>query len=458
MINEKTFGNCYNRETVSSSATVSFADVAHQTLIFDKADPVSEMLLKLVDTPWVQRLRQIRQTGNTHLLYMFAEHSRFGHSLGVAYLATTLMQSLSRYAHKMVEPYRDAVAAAALLHDIGHTAPGSHLAEKVWGIDQNANKHEQVSMRVISEDPRINGILSARSKTLPQTVCQILDEDSKLPSWTHAIISGGGWNADRGNWAIVDSAMCSVSYGRYNVSALLDAFRLSNSGELVIQENRLDALTHFFVARDSMYRQVYQHRVLLGADALILNVVKRLREIAAPAAGNISELAELFSAQKIYADQTMLAALLAPNYAAQLSLEQIFNMTESWWRYHLDHWCLADDPILKDMALRVRDRNLFKTIRTGSGGSENHRQLLKQAREIAADLKLNPDYYVISIESSDRHRSKTEEAPQVMLDSGELVPVTAVEPLIAKLFEKTPLERSWIAVPKEIKDRIGKVR
>jgi HD superfamily phosphohydrolase len=71
---------------LNKSKTVNFADVAHGTLIFDKANSWDALILKLVDTAWVQRLRRISQTGNTKLVYMFAEHSRFGHSLGVAYL------------------------------------------------------------------------------------------------------------------------------------------------------------------------------------------------------------------------------------------------------------------------------------------------------------------------------------------------------------------------------------
>lgn len=115
-----------------SSSTVSFADIAHQTLIFERGDPSSALVLDLIDTPWVQRLRSIRQTGNTNLVYMFSEHSRFGHSLGVAFLAITLMDKLAKYSPEQVSSYRDAVAAAAVLHDVGHVAPGSHLAEKIW--------------------------------------------------------------------------------------------------------------------------------------------------------------------------------------------------------------------------------------------------------------------------------------------------------------------------------------
>lgn len=104
--------------------TISFADVVYQSITFSSEDPAQALVLELLDTPWVQRLREVSQTANTKLVYMFAEHSRFGHSLGVAYAACDLMQKLAREYPSKVELYSEAVAAAALLHDIGHLAPG----------------------------------------------------------------------------------------------------------------------------------------------------------------------------------------------------------------------------------------------------------------------------------------------------------------------------------------------
>lgn len=457
-----------NHSNQITKSAVSFADVAHQMLLFDPSERSAELILKLIDTRWMQRLRNIRQTGNTHLVYMFAEHSRFGHSLGVAYLATLLMKHLSRTSPQQIEPFRDAVSAAALMHDIGHVAPGSHLAERVWAPEQGG-QHEEISTRIIREDAEIQGILNQFSPAITELTTKILLDDESLPNWTKAIISGGGWNADRGNWAIVDSAMCSVSYGRYNVSALIDSFRLTPSGELVLLENRLDALTHFFVARDSMYRQVYQHRVLQSVDALTQNIVIRLRDVLG--AGDKVDRAKLtfatakeqFKALDIYTDEAMISAIIAPNYALNMSLEQIFHMTESWWRYHIDHWCNCRDPILKDLSTRLRDRRLLKTVRlsaetTGAGVIKYDEALVAKTQDVARNLGFDPKYYVNIVHDFDKHRGKLEEPPLVLLDSGSVVPVTEVEPLIAKLSERPAALKSWLAVPQEVKSKLGLLR
>ncbi len=445
-----------------ASSAVSFADVAHQTLNFDRNDKADQLILELLDTPWVQRLRNISQTGNTKLVYMFAEHSRFGHSLGVAYLASLLMKVLRQKSPGLVEKYEEAVAAAALLHDIGHVAPGSHLAERIWA-PLSCGPHELLTCRIVAEDPDIGSILERRNPELKQQVLDILAQKDTVPPWTVSVIAGGGWNADRGNWSMVDSAMCAVTYGRYNVRALVDAFCLSAQGELLLQENRLDALTHFFVARDSMYRQVYQHRVLQAADVLTQNLVQRIRDILHESPGQGSaEISRHLAALDIYADDSMQELLKTHNYAVDMPLSSIFNMTEHWWFYHLGRWCFAKDPILADLAQRLRDRNLLKTIRLGTlentAKPDNQQQLFDQACTAAQKLGFNPRYYVSIIEDQDRHRRQTEQLPMLALENGELVPVTSVEPLIEELMKRNAPNRRWLAVPKEVKATVGRLR
>lgn len=450
------------KQTIARSSSISFADIAHQTVIFDEQSPSARLVLKLIDTSWVQRLREIRQTGNTHLVYMYSEHSRFGHSLGVAYLALTLLEHLRRFSPKAVKEHESAVLAAALLHDIGHVAPGSHLAERIWAPQQKKS-HECATQKIIQADPEIRGILEEAQSGLTEQVCAVLAEDAGVPAWTWAIISGGGWNADRGNWSIVDSAMASVSYGRYNVAALIDAFRLTADGRLVLLESRLDALTHFFLARDSMYRQVYQHRVLQAADALTGNIVLRLRDIIAESGGTLTVPAvqRLLGEREIFADETMCRALLSKNYVDDLPLESLFSMTEPWWYYHLARWSgNSTDTILRDLAGRLHNRRLFKTVRLFSGdyqasASPEQTGLPARAKAICEKLGFDPRYYLVEVNEADKHRIKDEEPPLVLLDDGSMVSATTIEPLIAKLSERTHSERSWLAVPSEVKRELG---
>lgn len=416
-------------------ASYLFADVVHEALRFNSEIPSQAAVLSLIESPWVQRLRDIHQTANTRLVYMFSEHSRFGHSLGVAYMADLLMERLSSAPKNQskIKPFRTAVAVAALIHDIGHLAPGSHTAFKAW-FPKRKDAHEELAVKIILNDFGLNESLKRISEELPDLVTKILIEDEQLPPWTWQVISGGGWNVDRGNWCIVDSVFAGVSYGKYNISALVDSIILTDGDELALSENRIDAMMHFSVSRQALYRQVYQHRVLLAADVLTASVVARARDLG-------EELD--------FADATM-KEVLAAREAEDLNLSTVFAMRESWWRYHLAQWRHSKDPTLSDLSRRLLDRDLFKTVRINS--AEEEPSLVKSAEAHLSALGLDPKYYLHRVSTSDVHKNEAK-SMQVALESGELQPLSKSDPLFDALGKN--LAKSWLVMPAAVKMRLG---
>lgn len=418
---------------------VSFADVAYPEVSFRKAGGAEELVLKLIDSRWFQRLRDISQTANTRLVYMFSEHSRFGHCVGVAFLAKILMQSLRLRYPEQVEEFYAPILAAALLHDIGHLAPGSHTAYKTWFPD-SADLHEEVSIRVLQEDPEIEGIFSLFGPDLLETTCRILKEDPKLPNWTWEILSGGGWNVDRGNWCVVDSVMAGVNYGQYNVKALTDSMEITSDGHIGIRENRLDAMMHFAISRHAMYRQVYQHRVLMSCDMINRALAARARDLKTPQ----------------FQDEVM-EEVLAASSPLELSLRSIFCMRESWWRYHLMQWREASDEILRDLADRLLHRRLFKTVRVSE--EESTEELLERASQAVKSAGLDPEYYLHRFSLSHMHRGESKHAMRVIQDDGTVVPLAAAEPLFEAMVQETEQPaREWLALPAEAKSLLGRDR
>lgn len=423
---------------------ISFADVVHQTISFDPNISEQKLVLDLIETPFAQRLRDISQSVNTKLVYMFYEHSRFGHSLGTAYLACQLLTKLEQNNPKEIIPYKEAVAAAAILHDIGHLAPGSHLAFKIW-FPHLPDQHEHLASKIIMQDPCINQLLRKRSHNLPQMVSDILLGKPSTPLWCRQLISGGGWNVDRGNWCIVDSIMAGVSYGHYNIPALTGSIQLTKGGSLALRENRLDAMVHFAVSRHAMYRQIYQHRVLLSADLLYTLLIKRIRELI----GDRSKKRK--NKIKILADETMQSALKARKLN-DLNLDNIYAMRESWFRYHLNCWQKSDDPIVSDLADRIINRRLFKTIKVNS--DYELKKISTMAERELKNRNLDPRYYQSVISTKTVHASERKQSIKLLDNSGKLLNFEEKAAIFRALTDDSrnlSEVNRWLAVPSEIK-------
>jgi hypothetical protein len=424
--------------------TVSFADVAEQSINFSNNDPAEALVLKLIDCAWVQRLRDISQTANTRLVYMFSEHSRFGHSLGVAYLACQMIKHLAEVTREkkilqQINEWKSAVTATALLHDVGHLAPGSHIAFKTWFSDLE-DSHEKIATCIITQDQEIRDILNSFSSELLTKITAILEGSKEAPPWTWQIIAGGGWNVDRGNWCIVDSIMAGVSYGRYNVPALTSAIKIREDGRLVLSENRIDAMMHFALSRHAMYRQVYQHRVILAADMLNQAVVKRARDLRD---------------FRDFNDRAMRAVLTA-NSPEELLLDNIFLMREAWWRYHLLQWCQSQDKILADLSNRLINRRLFKTVRVTD---DNKETLIQQSEKFAQELDFDARYYLHPISTVDTQASDQKHSLKVEMDDGRLIGFNQAEPLFDSLARESLAGlREWLAMPEELKIKLGRKR
>ena len=86
------------------------------------------LLFDLIEHPWFQRLRRIKQLGLSHLVYPGALHTRFHHSLGAMYLMKRAISELQSKGHEITQNEALASYAAILLHDIGH-GPYSHTLE-----------------------------------------------------------------------------------------------------------------------------------------------------------------------------------------------------------------------------------------------------------------------------------------------------------------------------------------
>jgi HD superfamily phosphohydrolase len=132
----------------------------------------------LVDTTPVQRLRRVRQLGNSHLVYPGATHTRFSHSLGALKVVQDLLDAVIAQ-RDGIHPVKDLLSQwqqrddnetferriaevtvlgrlGALLHDLGHV-PFGHSIEDDLGVlvshDENAERFEEMWEQICDQLP-----------------------------------------------------------------------------------------------------------------------------------------------------------------------------------------------------------------------------------------------------------------------------------------------------------------
>ncbi|MEO5367421.1 MAG: HD domain-containing protein [Magnetococcus sp. WYHC-3] len=253
----------------------------------DWGDP---LLLQLIDTPEMQRLRRISQLGPASRVYPSAEHSRFSHSLGVMHLVKRMLSLLLRGNPQGIDPVqRLMVKTAALLHDLGH-GPFSHAFER---IHPRCGGHEAWTGRIITGpgevQRRIRHYCEVRNldpDAFLQGVLGILDLPGGVaPEPVISQMVCGQLDADRMDYLLRDALFTGVSYGRYDLEWLLHSLRQVSSGErelLAVDISKgATALENYLTARDHMYRQVYDHKTVRALEfqlAHIFDVVRWIRE------------------------------------------------------------------------------------------------------------------------------------------------------------------------------------
>lgn len=223
------------------------------------------ILYDLIEHPYFQRLRRIKQLGLTYLVFPGAVHTRFQHALGCMHLVNLAIDVLRGKGHIISEEEENATKIAILLHDIGH-GPFSHALESC--IISNVH-HEQLSLLFMEElNNQFNGQLDLAIKIF-------LNKYHK--KFLHQLVSGQ-LDMDRLDYLRRDSFFSGVTEGVVGSERIIKMLQVVNDN-LVVEAKGIYSVENFLIARRLMYWQVYFHKTVLVAELQLINFLKRLKEL-----------------------------------------------------------------------------------------------------------------------------------------------------------------------------------
>ena len=335
-------------------------------------------MVRLIDAPEFQRLRRIKQLGLALYTYQGAEHSRFTHSLGVLHLMTRVLDRLSeKYA--IAPEDRAAARAAALLHDVGHGS-FSHVMEKVLSVH-----HEAWSVRaVLSEETELGATLRSFSEDLPRRVADIIE--GKFRPAALAQLVSSQLDVDRMDYLLRDSLMTGAKYGIYDLEWIVNALQIDEENDRIYVAARgVYAVEEYLQARYYMFRQVYFHRTLRSAEAVLRSALRRALEL-------------LRAGEEVWcAPGTAFEKVLRRE---PLTVAEHLEMDDSDVIFHIKQWQNSPDATLRDLSRRFVGRRLFKAIDLDMPDGERA-DFLEAARSRVRAAGFAPDYYFIEDHASD---------------------------------------------------------
>lgn len=224
-------------------------------------DPV---ILSVIEHPFFQRQRRIKQLGLTYLVYPGAMHTRFSHMLGALNLMKRALETLKLKGVEITDEEGRGAKLAILLHDLGH-GPFSHTSERVL-VDV---PHEEITLLMMQRiNEEMHGALDMAIAIFSNTYHK---------HFLHQLVSSQ-LDMDRLDYLGRDSFFTGVSEGIVGTDRIISMLNVHDD-ELVIDEKGIYSVEKFIISRRLMYWQVYMHKTVIAADQLLLNILRRARDL-----------------------------------------------------------------------------------------------------------------------------------------------------------------------------------
>ena len=386
------------------------------------------ILYDLMEHPYFQRLRRIRQLGLTHLVYPGANHTRFQHALGAMHLMEEAIATLRSKGLDVASQETEAALIAILLHDVGH-GPYSHVLERMVVEDVS---HETLSLLFMQQlnrefDGRLNLAIEIFKKQYHKKfLCQLVSSQLDM---------------DRLDYLRRDSFFTGVTEGIIGSDRIIKMLHVAGD-ELVIEAKGVYSIEKFLLARRLMYWQVYLHKTVIAADQLLLSVLSRAKQL-------IRAGEDLYAtpALRYFLNDFVPACLhLEPHrvleHYALLDDDDIAISIKMW----MDH----DDPALSRLAADLVNRRLFRIeIRNEPFADDQIEQLRSKTAKLYDISAEQAAYFVCSgILANHAYNSADVDERILVMQDGQPVDLTVASDLENLFGMSKIVEKYFLCYPK----------
>lgn len=385
-----------------------------------------EVIFDVIEHPFFQRLRRIKQLGMTHLVYPGALHTRFHHVLGAMHLMSNAITSIRRKGHEITDEEALAVLLAILLHDIGH-GPFSHALERdiVSGVS-----HEAISeffMERLSKE--FGGKLDLTLK--------IFKNQYHKP-FLHQLVSSQ-LDMDRLDYLNRDSFYTGVSEGVVGSERIIEMLNVLD-GNLVLEEKGIYSIEKFIVARRVMYWQVYLHKTVVAGEFMLIHVLRRAKELVSQGKIIFGSPALLYFLRRRIETVDFRENPEVLDMFAQLDDYDIMGAIKVWQN--------SDDIVLSELSRRIVNRRLFKIEISKKPFPEE--QIDNKKREIGQQMNI-PDellsYFVYTDILTNNAYNENKQNINLLMKNGEVLDISKASDNLNISALSQPVEKYFLSYP-----------
>jgi HD superfamily phosphohydrolase len=364
----------------------------------------SKLVYDLIQHPYVQRLRRIRQLGMTEIVYPGATHTRFHHALGALHLMMNAIDVLKDKGVKISDAETEALHCAILLHDIGH-GPYSHSLEHAL---IQAVPHESISLMLMQE---LNKVFKGKLD-----LCIQIFTNQYKKAFLHQLISSQ-LDMDRLDYLGRDSFYTGVSEGIIGSDRIIHMLNVVDD-ELVIEEKGIYSIEKFIIARRLMYWQVYLHKTVVATDVMLTNIIKRAAELSRQGQSLPASPALQFFLNKAVSKQAFLTQTEV--------LEQFVALDDADVLSAIKQWQTASDKVLSKLSQALINRHLPKVKIANKPFTAKEIEAVQDLAQKRFKVSEQDSPYFASMNTLANNAYKVEKqtAIRILMKTGEVLDVT----------------------------------